>query len=439
MARSQLKSSKGSRTMMLMGALVVACYLSGPGFSVKGAWDGQLTDAKALPKGLGPETISGIAFGEQTDNGLVNIAVEDGHLVVNYAEGPLSLRMDDEQVWQANFTRPDTALRASGRATEDLIWDISKHSDVEGLGAVDVNVSSGQNFGIAVAPSLADLKGTQLKAIARSHGGDVQARLEARRQLMEGVDLSYGVENEEGNYDLERFSHDARLTARLDSASEAVLSLAGDRHSQRYNATFTRDLGSLWQGDGEAAMGADNDGIYGAFAGSRAIGQGITAGYKMSGRIASGESSSSLAQAASLSHELGRLTLSQATGEPVSALLESDVTRGALRAQGRLMQTLGGEVAVPSYNLTLTRNLADLLGSGAEAQLGVDDASLDGLYGRLAARRDLGKHASVEYSSAGRVRSLEHSVKVANDLGYARVVKSSDSAPRLQLGYQFNA
>jgi len=169
------------------------------------------------------------------------------------------------------------------------------------------------------------------------------------------------------------------------------------------------------------------------------VGHGLTAGYKMSGRVASQGADPSLAQAASLSHELGTLTLSQASGGSLSALLESDVTRGALRAQGRLMQTLGGEVAVPSYNLTLTRDLADILGAGAEAQIGVDDASMEGLYGRLAARRDLGKRTSVEYASAGRVKSLEHSVKVANDLGFARLVKSPESAPRLQLGYQFNA
>jgi len=66
---------------------------------------------------------------------------------------------------------------------------------------------------------------------------------------MDGVDLSYGVENEEGNYDLDRLAHDARLTARLDSDSEAVLSLAGDRHAQRYNATLTRDLGKLLRSD----------------------------------------------------------------------------------------------------------------------------------------------------------------------------------------------
>jgi len=440
MARHSRSSSKGLRSAVLAAFLLAACYLGGPGFSVKGTWDGQLMDAKALPKGLGPETVSGVAFGEQTDNGLVNIAVENGHLVVNYAEGPLSLRVDDEQAWQANFTRPDTALRASGRAAEDLTWDISKHSDVEGLGKVDVNVSSGSNFGIAVTPALPDIKGTQLRALARSHGGDVQARLEAERRLAEGVDLSYGVENEEGNYDLERLSHDARLRARLDAESEAVLSLAGDRQAQRYNATLRRDLGKLLRGDAEAVVGADNDGFYGAFEGSRGMGHGLTAGYKMSGRVAGKGADPSLAQAASLSHELGTLTLSHDNEGAVSALLESDVTRGPLRAQGRLRQVLGGEeLAMPTYNLTLTRDLSDVLGSAAEAQVGIDDASLDGLYGRLAAHRELGRGASVEYASAGRAKSLEHSVKVANDLGYARLVKGPESAPRLQLGYQFNA
>lgn len=435
-ASMQTKSSKGLRLAVLTGLLLAACYLGGPAFSVKGAWEGQLGDVKALPKGLGPETVSGLAFDEQTDDGLFNIAVENGHLVMKYAEGPLSVRVNDEQAWQANFTRPNTALRASGRAADDLSWDISKHANVEGLGAVDVNVSSGSNFGIAVTPSLPDLKGTQLSASALSHGGDVQARLEAQRQLLDGVDLTYSVENEEGNYDLESLSHALRLAARLD-AGDAVLSLARDSKDQRYNATVSRDLSALLKGDGNVVLGADNDGIYGAFEASHAMGNGLSAGYKMSGRVAQG-ADPSIAQAASLSHELGKLTLSQAAEGTLSALLESDVTRGALRAEGRLQQTFGGEEAVPSYNLTLTHDLTDILGSAAEAQFGVDDASLEGLYGRLSARRDL-LGASVEYSSAGRVNSLEHSVKVANDLGFARLVKSPENAPRLQLGYQFDA
>jgi len=71
-------------------------------------------------------------------------------------------------------------------------------------------------------------------------------------------------------------------------------------------------------------------------------------------------------------------------------------------------------------------------------QLGIDDASVDGLYARVAARRELGKGVALQYSSQGRANAMEHALKVSNDLGFAELV-SAGSEPRLRLGYQFDA
>jgi len=112
---------------------------------------------------------------------------------------------------------------------------------------------------------------------------------------------------------------------------------------------------------------------------------------------------------------------------------------GPIRAQARVDQTLDTTMTMPSFNVSLSRDMADLLGSGASVQVGADGTTLDDLYGSVAASRALGKVGSLEYSSAGRLKDMENSVKVANDLGFARVVKRGDLAPRLQLGYQFEA
>jgi hypothetical protein len=226
--------------------------------------------------------------------------------------------------------------------------------------------------------------------------------------------------------------HEARLNARLGSNSEAEVKVSGNKlnlQSSIYNATYRR---------GDAVVGIDSDGAYGSLVGSRGVGGGFTAGYKASGRTTVNGADRSGDVAASLSHDLGKLTLLQSNGKSPQARLESDVTMGAMRAQARVDQTLGTET-MPSFNVSLSRDMADLLGSGASVQLGADDTTLDGLYGSVAASRGLGKAGSLEYSSAGRLKDLEHSVKLANDLGFARVVKRGDRAPRLQLGYQFEA
>lgn len=440
--RTQPKSSKGLRLLVVTGLASVVYHIGAPTFSVKGGWDGEVADIKTFPRGLGVDSVSGLALSQQTGGGSVRLAVEDGHLVARYSEGPLSLQADDEQSWQANFTKPDTSIRARGDATNDFSWDISKTGRVGGLGDVQVNVSSEPdfgNFGVSVEPSMLHLIGTQLKASAHSHEGDIQARMEAQRQLAKNVALTYAVENEEGNYDLDQLSHSARLKAQFGDESDSGIDvrLSGNKDDQLYNATLTHNFGKRLRGNADTMLGVDNDGVYGALDASRAVSKSLTAGYKGSGRWAFGSEgdSANLRNDVSLSHALGNLTLSQSTDGPMSALVESDVRRGPMHARARVLQSLS-EKAAPEFNVSLNSDLGRVL-PGVDLLIGLDDPSEEGVYGQLTARRNLGKHANVEYSSSGRINNMEHWLKVANDIGFAKFLKRPDSAPRVQLGYQF--
>lgn len=409
-------------------------YTCGRTFSVKGSWDGELADVKGLPTGLGPKSVGGIAF--EGEGG--SIKVVDGQLVLGYAQGPLSVSVDDDTMWQANFSKEDTNLRMKGRGLYSIDWDVSKSAAVEGLGAVDVNVSSSRSFGVAVKPDFPQLKGADIKAVATSHGDDLQGSLEVAREVIPGTDVMYSVANEEGNYNLDELKHKAKVSSKLDDFTEALIKLEGGKNSAKYNVTVSRDLSGLLQEQTDAVIGADNGGVYGALSGTRSIKEGLSSSYQASARGFSKESTPTLTYTGSLAHKYGKITVSRTSGEPMKAALESSVSSGPLKASGKLSQVLQKDAPAPSFNVTLGRDLADVLPSGAEVVIGMDSPSVDGVYGKVAAKLEADA-ATVEYASVGRIKDMEHSLKVSNNLGYAKLVKAGDSAPRVQLGYQFEA
>merc|ERR1712232_1441520 len=90
----------------------------------------------------------------------------------------------------------------------------------------------------------------------------------------------------------------------------------------------------------------------------------------------------------------------------------------------------------PTYNVTVARDLSDVLkSSAADVKLGVDG---EGVYGSLSVSRDIGKGFNLDYSSAGRPDSLESRIKLQNALGYAELLKAGEDAPRVRLGYEFD-
>lgn len=413
----------------------MVCRYLGPAFNVKGAWDGDLVDVRDFPQGLQTSVLGRLQF---KDSG-ATVTMDDGHLNLQWANGPMSVRLDDTSAWQANLTEDRMNLRARGSGLDDISWEASKEGSVGGLGDVKVDLNSDRDFGVSVAPALPEIAGVKLKALASSHGDGVYGRLQAQRKLLKGMDLTYSVENEEGDYDLANLAHAANIVGRLnDGALDVKLDSRGDE--QRYNATYTHSLARLLGGDGSVAIGADDDGIYGTFANTAKVAKGLKAGYKFAGRSDMTGADPHFAHSVKLSSDLGSVKISQNQDELLKALVESDITRGSSRVQGKLGYSLNG--GDPNFNFTISSDLAAALSkldATGTAQIGIDEASGDGLYGHIAASRKLGKGFGLHYSSGGRLKDMEHSVRLSNDLGYAQVLKTGDAEPRLRLGYEFNA
>jgi len=431
--RAQPRTSPALRLVVLVGLVVAVRQLGfGPALSVQGAWEGGLADVRSLPRGFESNVAGGLTF---NDKG-ASVTVEDGHMNLRWADGPVSLSMDDGKAWQANITEKDMEFRSRGSGLNDFSWEATKRSAVDGLGDVEIDLNSARDFGVSVEPHLPDIAGAKVKVLTHSRGDDIYGRLEAQRALSKNVDLKYTVENVEGDYDPANLAHAARLVGRLGDGT-MVLNLANQGQTPSYNATYAHNLG----GDSGLVLGVDDDGVYGTFAKDLAISKGLAAAYQFAGRSHQGDwSDPTFAQSAKLSHDLGTLKLSHANGEPVHAVLESEIGRGSNSVQGKLGYTLGSEE--PTFNLTFSSDLAGALkrleGDGT-MQVGIDSASPDGLYGKLAAGRKLRGGYNVHYASEGRLNDMEHSLMLSNDLGYGQVVKKGDDDPRLRLGYQFNA
>jgi hypothetical protein len=388
---------------------------------------------------LRPELANGFAFAAK--DGRANATIEDGHLQVNYGDGPLSLSVDDEYVWQANYSADDTKLHVRGDGMKDMTWDISKQRVVDGMGVVGVNADSDKRFSFLVEPFLPKVRGVQLKANARSNSADgIHWHLGAQRQLPKNLALEYTVEGS-GDLALENLAHEARLDGEFGKENKASVVLTHNADDALgYNATFTRDLSTLAGPESGLTIGADDFGVYGNLTVNPTLGKGLRASYNLAGR-ADHEEEPEFAHSIKLSHDLGTLKLSQASDEDVEALFESDVKRGANRAQASVGYTVGDDI--PTFNVSLTRELTDALkklSTDGEVQIGIDDASVEGLYGRVSAARKFDNGIGATVSSGGRLNAMEHSMTVSNKLGYAQLLKSPKHGnPRLRVGYQFDA
>merc|ERR1712216_1006278 len=251
--------------------------------------------------------------------------------------------------------------------------------------------------------------------------------------------VHYSVENgAEGDYDLANLKHDVAL-----GGSHKHGSLDASLHSQGgeqlYNVTYGYDLSALLMGGAGIVVGADNSGFYGQVHKGHSLGNGLWADYDASGRSDVSGDDLQFNQAVRLSNELGSLKLSHGNAKAPQADLELGIQQGDARLDGKLGYAMGADA--PTFNLTVSSDLSkalDALDAQGELQLGIDAASVDGLYARVAARRQLGENIALSYSSQGRANSLAHSLKVSNDLGFAELVSAGDE-PRLRLGYQFDA
>ena len=277
------------------------------------------------------------------------LSVEDGELQLGYTtkldeDTMLNFKANADQAWTASLLGADASLkvRGQGRDLGSLSWEASQESSVEGVGDVKVEFNSDKAYNLTVSPELAEIAGAQLKAKVRAANDGVTGRVEASRQLGNGVEASYSLENPVGVYDLGQSRHVGRVTAQVAGGSaaleaergagaevlkgsyhtglaggEADLRLSLDGGALGYNVSYTRALGDLVPLSSSAQVGVDEDGVYGKISASRSVGNGLEAYYEALGRLGSGADSQEqqLMHALKLSNQLGYAQLVQGKGE----------------------------------------------------------------------------------------------------------------------------
>merc|ERR1740121_3499161 len=238
----------------------------------------------------------------------------------------LNVRVNDEQAWRASLLGQDASLRVQGQGSDldSLSWDAAQSSSVEDVGDVQVEFNSDREYNLTVVrQQLARLAGVELGAKVRATNAGVTGRLDARRQLPQGIEASYSLENPVGVYDVANSNHVGRLSVPV-AGGEAALRAEGDASAQAYEGSYTRE-------------------VVGGRADLR------------------------------VSHQDGAL----------------------------------------GYNVSFARGFDDVVPVDADAH--------------------------VDFGEEERKVNLAHALKLSNKLGYAQFSHSSDEAPRMRVGYEFNA
>merc|ERR1712039_447557 len=131
----------------------------------------------------------------------------------------------------------------------------------------------------------------------------------------------------------------------------------------------------------------------------------------------------------------------QAGGDFSAQAYEGSYKRGV--AGGRADLRVSHQDGALGYNVSFARGFVDVVPIDADVHVGVDE---DGIYGKVVAKRDLGR-VGAEYQASARFdlgeeerkASLAHALKLSNKLGYAQFSHGSGEAPRMRVGYEFNA
>mmetsp|Transcript_2637 Transcript_2637/g.4515 ORF Transcript_2637/g.4515 Transcript_2637/m.4515 type:complete len:444 (+) Transcript_2637:77-1408(+) len=439
-SRSFRRSAPGLRLAALLGVSAIAVSLRPLTFNVKGVWETTLSEAKQFPLGFGPDSVTGLVLSGNTASGAeVGVELKD-RLGLVYKEGPFKARLDDSQAWQANYTTDDIDVVLSGVGAEPVNWEARKNAAVEGLGDVQVNVSSASGFGVSVARDLPSVAGVQLKGFVSAKNEAILGRLQAERSWGESGSLQYSMENPEGDYAPANLTYMAKLSDVIqDGALSAMVKRAGSANS--YNISYAHGLNALLKGDAGVTVGYDNAGAYGRLTKSHSLGKGVTADYTASGRSDVEFKAPSYLQTLRLSNDLGSLALSKGNGAvaEAKAALQNDLAGVLLKAS--LNTTLEKDAEI-KYNVSASKDLSaalEKLGSTGSVVIGSDAASQDGLYAALQASRELGKGFTGGVSVAARGQKVTPALTISNRLGYAQLRKDPESAARLRVGYEFSA
>jgi len=249
--------------------------------------------------------------------------------------------------------------------------------------------------------------------------------------------------------DLDKLSWEASQSGEVDGVGDVKVEFNSDKE---YNLTVARQQLAAIAGvsvDGE--FRATNAGVTGCLAARRNLFGQADASYSVENPVG-------VYTLADCKH-LGQLIVPVAGGDAELKLkIENDAGSQSYQGSYALkVPQLGGLAELEAslkgeelgYNVSYARALNDLLNEDADVHVGVDE---EGVYGRLRARRELTEGLNVDYEATGRVgrgdggeegdaleHDLAHALKLSNKLGYAQLLHAKGQAPRLRVGYEFDA
>lgn len=224
------------------------------------------------------------------------------------------------------------------------------------------------------------------------------------------------------------------------SSADGVGDVKVDFNSDgQYNLTISRDeLATVVGADLSAKVRATNHGFTGLLAARRELPQGAILEYSVENPVGV--------------YDMASSTHTGSLGVPVAGGQASLKVEGDSSSQGyygSFARELGGgqasvkvsrESDALGYNISFARSLGKEMPT---LLVGVDES---GAYGGVTAQQSIGEGASAEYVAVARLgrganesQQMAHQLKISNKLGYAQLSHSLGSAPRLRLGYEFNA
>jgi len=260
---------------------------------------------------------------------------------------------------------------------------------------------------------------------------------QAWRASLQGEDASLRVRGQ--GTDLESLFWEASQSSSVEDVGDVKVEFNSDKE---YNLTVAREmLARIAGAELDAKVRATKAGVTGRLGARRELPAGVDASYSVENPVG-------VYDLASSTHK-GRLSAPVAGGEAVLRV-EGDASAQAYEGSyarevqgGRADLRLSHKDGAVGYNVSYARDFDDVLDGDAGVHVGIDE---DGVYGKVSASREVGQGLGANYEASARFETredrrlqLQHALKLSNKLGYAQLAHGSGEAPRLRVGYEFNA
>lgn len=239
---------------------------------------------------------------------------------------------------------------------------------------------------------------------------------------------------------LDNIFWEASQSGTAEGVGDVLLEFNSDKD---YNLTVARaQLAMLLGADVGAKVRATNAGVTGRVDARRQLGD-ASLTYSLENAVGVYDLARSKHVAQITAPLVGGDAALRVTSDDAAQRYEGSYSRNV--QGGRADLQLSYEDSSVGYNVSYSRGLDDVLPVESQVQLGADEG---GVYGRVAARRELGQGLDAEYEARARLSqgsedgegpNFAQSLKLSNNIGFAQLLHGSGGSPRLRVGYEFNA